>query len=105
GRLYVLDNALAGIETDDATEVFVDVSPSGGPAGRGAEPFADQLAPMYLAWGERRGMSADRVQSEAGRHLLAVAGLGCMRILSDETGLHVLEHMEDRGRGDRGVRP
>jgi ATP-dependent Clp protease ATP-binding subunit ClpC len=103
GRLYVLDNALAGIETDDATEVFVDVSPSGGPAGRGAEPFADQIAAMYLAWCERRGMSADRVQSEAGRHLLAVAGLGCMRILSDETGLHVLEHMEDGDRGDRVV--
>jgi ATP-dependent Clp protease ATP-binding subunit ClpC len=103
GRLYVLENALAGIETNDATEVFVDVSPSGGPAGRGAEPFADEIAAMYLAWCERRGMSADRVRSDAGHHLLAVAGLGCTRILSGETGLHVLEHMEDGDRGERVV--
>ena len=103
GRLYVLENALAGIETDDATEVFVDVSPSGGPAGRGAAPFADQIAAMYLAWCERRGMSADRVMAEAGHHLLAVTGLGCGRILRDETGVHVLEHMEDGDRGERVV--
>jgi ATP-dependent Clp protease ATP-binding subunit ClpC len=103
GRLYVLENALAGIATDDAREVFIDVSPAGGPAGRGAAPFADQIAAMYLAWCERRGMSADPVMSQAGHHVLAVAGLGCARILADETGLHVLEHMEDGDRGERVV--
>jgi ATP-dependent Clp protease ATP-binding subunit ClpC len=103
GRLYVLENALAGIATDDASEVFIDVSPAGGPAGRGAAPFADQIAAMYLAWCERRGMSADPVMSQAGHHVLAVAGLGCARILADETGLHVLEHMEDGDRGERVV--
>jgi ATP-dependent Clp protease ATP-binding subunit ClpC len=103
GRLYVLENALAGIDGDEATEVFLEVSPSGGPGGRDAAPFADQIAAMYLGWCERRGMNADRVTSEPGHHVLVVAGLGCGRILTAETGLHVLEHMEDGDRGERVV--
>jgi ATP-dependent Clp protease ATP-binding subunit ClpC len=103
GRLYVLESALAGIAEDDATEVFLEVSASGGPAGKGAAPFADQIVAMYLGWCGRRGMGVDRVAEEPGHHVLVVAGLGCGRILSGETGLHVLEHMEDGDRGERVV--
>jgi ATP-dependent Clp protease ATP-binding subunit ClpC len=103
GRLHVLGNALAGLDDDAPTEVFVDIAPSGGPAGRDAAPFADQIAAMYLAWCERRGMRADRVVSEAGHHVLSLSGLGVGRLMAPETGLHVLEVMEDGDRGERVV--
>jgi ATP-dependent Clp protease ATP-binding subunit ClpC len=94
-RLHVLDAALAGISTSDPYELFVDVRPL-----RDAETaFAAQLADMYLAWGGKRGMQVERLAAENGRHLLAVSGLGCWRLLAPEAGLHVLEEVD--GSGDR----
>jgi ATP-dependent Clp protease ATP-binding subunit ClpC len=48
---------------------------------------------MYESWAAARGMGLDRLPSgDTGRHLFAVGGLGCWRILGPEAGLHVLEH-------------
>jgi ATP-dependent Clp protease ATP-binding subunit ClpC len=103
GQLYVLESALAGLETGMPAEVFLEIAPSGGPAGRDAGPFADQIGDMYLGWCERRGMRATRLISTPGHHVLAVSGLGCGEILTPETGLHVLERTENGDRGDRVV--
>ena len=92
-RLYVLDRAVAGIAAGAPTDVLVRVA--------GADPFAAQLAEMYVAWAEARGMRVEQLEAPAGGHLLAVSGLGCGVILGPESGLHVLEHVDG---GDDGFR-
>ncbi len=97
GRLYVLDQALDGIEHGAPAEVFVHVRSSGG-ARRGNEEsdeFATAVAEMYVRWADRRGMHVERLDAADGQHLLAVAGLGCGEILRAESGLHVLEHVDE----------
>ena len=56
-----------------------------------------------MAWGQRRGMHTEPLEAPAGEHLLAVSGLGCGEILSGETGLHVLEQVDESRDGDRVV--
>lgn len=56
-------------------EVFVRVRPSTG-SGADAIPFAQQLARMYLAWGEKRGMRVTELPASDGAVVLAVSGLG-----------------------------
>ena len=97
GRLYVLDQALAGIEHDAPTDVFVHVRRSG--TARGAETetdaFASTLVEMYVGWSDRCGMQTKLLDSPDGEHLLAISGLGCGEILRFESGLHVLEHVDE----------
>ena len=50
---------------------------------------------MYVQWADRRGMHLERFDMQDGAHLLAVSGLGCGEILLAETGLHVLEHVDE----------
>ncbi len=97
GRLYVLDRALAGIENDSPTEVFVHLRPSGtvGSEDRDAEAFASTLAQMYVRWADRCGMHVERLDGAAGEHVLAISGLGCGEILRLESGLHVLELVDE----------
>jgi ATP-dependent Clp protease ATP-binding subunit ClpC len=86
GRLHVLDRALDGLAAGDPYELFVEV--------RSQETdtsFADRIVAMYEAWATARGMQAELLEAEPGRHELAVSGLGCWRILHREAGLHVLE--------------
>ena len=100
GRLYVLDRALAGIAASAPADVFVHLRPSepNGVTGAEAEPFAALLAEMYVRWAARRGMQAEHLDAPEGEHVLAISGLGCGEILEAESGLHVLEHVdEDRG--------
>ncbi len=102
-RLYVLDASLHGIAAGATPDVFVHLRAVGGAEAVG---FADELARMYEGWAERCGMRLDRLAGDvgSGEHVLAVSGLGASVILSDETGLHVLE-LADEGRGPepRGV--
>jgi ATP-dependent Clp protease ATP-binding subunit ClpC len=97
GRLYVLDRALEGIANDAPPEVFVHVRASGTARGSDAESeaFASTVAQMYIHWADRCGMQVERVDAAAGEHLLAVSGLGCGEILQTESGIHVLEHVDE----------
>ena len=101
GRLYVLDRALEGIESGAPTEVFVHIRPAGGV--RGGEPerseFASTVAQMYVQWADRCGMHLERLDTQDGAHLLAVSGLGCGEILRAESGVHVLEHVDEERDG------
>jgi ATP-dependent Clp protease ATP-binding subunit ClpC len=101
--LYVLDHALAGIAATAPTDIFVHLRPSGADRSKGAEsePFAALLADMYVAWAGRCGMQAERVAAPAGEHVLAISGLGCGEILAAESGLHVLEHVDEDRDGTR----
>lgn len=101
GRLYVLDRALAGIANDAHMEVVVSLEPSG--IGRGADDvgaeFAAVLAEMYVGWADSRGMSAELIETADGGRRVAISGLGCGEILRLESGLHVLEHVDDERDG------
>ena len=100
-RLHVLDSAVAGVETGDPFELFLDVGASG--PGEAESSFAERIAAMYLAWGKKRGMDVERLSSGAGTRVLAVSGLGCWRILAPEAGLHVHEEGEGAVDGTRAV--
>jgi ATP-dependent Clp protease ATP-binding subunit ClpC len=95
GRLYVLDSALAGISAGVPSDVVVHLRTTGTNPGGEGEPFAALLAEMYVGWAERRGMQLRRLDAPAGEHLLAVTGLGCGEILGAESGVHILEHVDD----------
>jgi ATP-dependent Clp protease ATP-binding subunit ClpC len=101
GRLYVLDRALRGLAAGAPASVFVHVRPAGTDPGTEAEPFAALLADMYAGWAERRGMQLERLEAPPGEHLLAVGGLGCGEILTPESGLHVLEQVDEASDGAR----
>ena len=60
-RLHVLDSAVAGVETGDPFELFLDVGASG--PGEAESSFAERIAAMYLAWGKKRGMDVELVSS------------------------------------------
>ena len=101
GRLYVVDRALKGIENDAPREVFLHLRTSGMAAGahESTHEFAAMLAEMYVGWADRCGMRAEPLESPNGEHLLAISGLGCGEILGPETGLHVLELVDDERDG------
>ena len=103
GRLYVLDAALAGIAAGGPTDVVVHLRATATHRDGEAEPFAALLAEMYVGWAERTGMHVEHLDAPAGEHLLAVSGLGCGEILGGETGLHVLEQVDETRDGDRVV--
>ena len=102
-RVYVLDRALAGVTEDLPTDVFLLVRASGAKADVDAQSFADELAEMYAGWAKLRGMHLRRLAASPGEHLLAVSGLGCGEILGGESGLHVLEHIDDERDGGKVV--
>ena len=95
GRLYVLERALAGIVNGAPTEVFVFLRP----AGEDTSEFMPTLEQMYLRWSDQRGMHVERIAAVSGWRALAVSGLGCGEILRLESGLHVLEHVDDERDG------
>jgi len=98
GRLHVLDCALNGLAAGDPYELFVEVRSQGTDSS-----FAHRIEAMYDAWAVARGMQVEHLDAAAGRHVLAVSGLGSWRILHREAGLHVLEHASADGghSGDR----
>jgi ATP-dependent Clp protease ATP-binding subunit ClpC len=100
-RLYVLDRAVAGVAENAPAQVFVHVRATGADRSAEAHAFAALLAEMYVEWARSRGMNVDRLEAPAHEHLLAVSGLGCGAILATETGLHVLEHVDDGSDGAR----
>ena len=57
---------------------------------------------MYVGWAKRRGMRLQRLDSPD-EHLFAVSGLGCGEILEAESGLHVLEQIDEERDGERIV--
>jgi ATP-dependent Clp protease ATP-binding subunit ClpC len=48
-------------------------------------------------------MHLDRLDAPSGQHLLSVSGLGCGAILGHESGLHVLEQVDDERDGAKVV--
>jgi ATP-dependent Clp protease ATP-binding subunit ClpC len=97
GRLYVLDRALSGIEHEAPTDVFLQLRPAGavGTTDSASDEFATILAEMYAAWADRCGMHLESLDAPDGEHLLAISGLGCGEILRPESGLHVLELVDE----------
>jgi ATP-dependent Clp protease ATP-binding subunit ClpC len=106
GRLYVLDAALAGVETGAPTDVFLRIRTWHGEAADvEGESFIGMLASMYAQWAERYGMTATLLVSEPRESLFAVSGLGCGAILTRESGLHFFSpaRTESEPKHRRGV--
>jgi ATP-dependent Clp protease ATP-binding subunit ClpC len=103
GRLYVLDSAVAGIRAGAPTEVVVHVRPTGNEPSEASAAFAELIADMYVSWARARGMTIERLDATAGGHELEIDGLGCGEILGRESGLHVLEHVDEHRDGGKAV--
>jgi ATP-dependent Clp protease ATP-binding subunit ClpC len=104
-RLYVLERALEGVADGIPPDVFLRIRPGSGSHTTETATFTAQLARMYEAWGERRGMRVESLNpgDPAAEHLLAVSGLGAGVILEDEAGFHVLELIAADGDGGHEV--
>jgi ATP-dependent Clp protease ATP-binding subunit ClpC len=92
-RLYVLDRACAELQAGEPSDALLTITPSTTRADldEAAAEFANEIAAMYTAWADRRGMTVRR-QGGAGRgERYEVSGLAAHAILRDEDGLHVLE--------------
>jgi ATP-dependent Clp protease ATP-binding subunit ClpC len=90
-RLYVLDNALAGVQSGVATDVFLRLRRWQARKIEDEDPgFLETLGSMYEGWAERRGMSLRVLSSGVAESIYAVSGLGCGVILDPESGLHIL---------------
>ncbi len=61
--------------------------------------FASTVTQMYVQWADRCGMHLERLDTQDGAHVLAVSGLGCGEILRAESGVHVLEHVDEERDG------
>jgi ATP-dependent Clp protease ATP-binding subunit ClpC len=79
------------------------VRPAGTEPSDEAAAFAELVAEMYVSWAHARGMAIERLDAAAGEHLLGVGGLGCGEILGRESGLHVLEHVDEHRDGGKVV--
>ena len=101
-RLHVLQAAVAGIGEDEPFELFLRVHPASTDVSEAGARWAAQVAAMYEAWAERRGMRVQRLDDS--EHLYAVGGLGAGALLCREAGLHLFElapENRDAGRVDR----
>jgi ATP-dependent Clp protease ATP-binding subunit ClpC len=99
-RLYVLDCALAGLESGAAMDVFVRLrrwSSDLGPDEPGERNILDTLSSMYRQWAEAREMQLRELAAEPDERFIAVAGLGCGQILEADAGLHVFDSGRQSG--------
>ncbi len=105
-NLYLLEAACEDIEKNRPREAFLLVEGGGDGSDGAAESsaFASELGRMYVSWAEKRRMQMKVLENRAGtaergtRMLAAVSGFGAWSILSDETGIHVLETPDGTGR-------
>jgi ATP-dependent Clp protease ATP-binding subunit ClpC len=88
-RLFLLDVALDALAAEEPPDAYMLLQPLDG----GRDGFLDELAGMYRAWARRRGMRLRELGAGPGRSgvLLDVGGLGALRLLAPESGLHVFE--------------
>jgi ATP-dependent Clp protease ATP-binding subunit ClpC len=87
-RLYLLDVAIAALEAGEPADAFLLVH-----AVDGATPFLDEVVAMYRGWAGTRGMRLAELGPSPGHPgvVLDVSGLGALRLLAPEHGLHVFE--------------
>jgi ATP-dependent Clp protease ATP-binding subunit ClpC len=89
-RLYVLQSAIAGLNEGRTADLYLRLRLTAADgSGDEAVRWLEDLAAMYVAWAERRGMRLQRLSPD--EHLYAISGLGAEEILSAEAGLHLLE--------------
>ena len=96
-RLYVLQSAITGLDEGRTADLFLRLRLAKGDDGEAAAEWLQDLAAMYVAWAERRGMRLRRISDD--EHLYAISGLGADQILGPEAGLHLLEISEQSGNG------
>ncbi len=84
-RLYVLQSAITGLDEGRTADLFLRLQLSGrdGHCDEAAR-WLEEMAAMYVAWAERRGMRLKRLSPD--EHLYAISGLGADEILAAETG-------------------
>ncbi|MBA2302054.1 MAG: hypothetical protein H0W08_05420, partial [Acidobacteria bacterium] len=94
-QLYVIEHGIEDVSSESPVEVVLAVQPvldaSDDPAASAA--WCERLLDMYRRWASRRHMQIEERPGARGDPSLAViSGFGAARVLSRETGLHVLEY-------------
>jgi ATP-dependent Clp protease ATP-binding subunit ClpC len=105
-RLWVLDSALAGLESDAPTDVFLSLRRWSGSSSAESEEernLIETLTSMYQRWALRRGMQWRMIAGDEDERFLSVSGLGCGQILDLESGLHIFSSGRRPGE-DRSAR-
>jgi len=91
-RLYILDCALAGLESGASAEVYVRLrrwrGARHGDVGDEANVMG-MLESMYEQWSGARGMQMKTISDASDERIFVIGGLGCGQILERESGLHV----------------
>ena len=102
-HLYLLDAACTGLAQSEPRDAFISIKGTRDTVAdrEFSDAFAQRLAAMYKLWAEKRGMRFDILEETHGdfstpyHFMLAVSGFGAYSILQHESGLHVLEMIED----------
>jgi ATP-dependent Clp protease ATP-binding subunit ClpC len=105
-QLYVVKHGIEDVLSDALIEVTLIVQPSHERRAdtQSAANWAERLAEMYGHWASKRRMQWSAiVLPNSSAKALAITGFGAARILSNEIGLHVLEHGKDDNDSDRVV--
>ncbi len=106
-QLYLIERALADLETDLAPEVFVGIDVVAEDSGNGvaAQRWSDRMLQMYRDWARKRRVRFAMLRTGSGfddaGHIAAVAGFGVHGILGREAGMHVWETPDGKGGFDR----
>ena len=93
-QLYLVDHGIRDVLSDAPIEVVIAVEPAmeSGDDDRATRDWCQQVFRMYCEWAGARRMHCTRVQDvRVDLPLLVISGFGSHSVLSEETGLHVLE--------------
>jgi ATP-dependent Clp protease ATP-binding subunit ClpC len=87
-RLHVLNRACAELDQGEPKDAVLSLAAVDSSAT--ADEFTRQLVGMYTGWADHRGMRLQAMTEQSGLRY-SVNGLAAYALLSDESGLHVLE--------------
>ena len=106
--LWLLERAIRDVEESAPHDALLQIEALR--EGADSDRFAERIRAMYLAWGERRGMTVEVLEEaaatadHAARAVLAISGFGAFSILAPEAGLHVFERPAAQASGVERLR-
>ena len=92
-QIWLVKEGVQDVFDGAAVEVALMVEPAleGGATSKEVQAWCRQLRDMYRGWSSSRHMQVEEAMADADIPILVVSGFGAQRILSRESGLHVLE--------------
>jgi ATP-dependent Clp protease ATP-binding subunit ClpC len=92
-QIWLVKEGVQDVLEGAAVEVAILVEPAleGAANSKEVQAWCGQLRDMYRGWSSSRHMQVEEAMADADIPILVVSGFGAQRILSRESGLHVLE--------------